>query len=56
MRGIFSAPQRKYPTHLPFDLTIAQFGQFKAFSRETSRYPNDPYIKGAPNTLLLPGA
>ena len=53
MCGIFSAPQRKYPTHLPIDLIIAQFGQFKAFSRETSRYPNDHNINGAPDTLLL---
>ena len=56
MRGIFSAPQRKYPTQLLIDLTIPQFGQFKAFSRETSRYPNDPNINGAPDTLLLHGA
>ena len=56
MRGIFSALQRKCPTRLPIDLTIVQFGQFKAYSRKTSRYPNDPNINGATNTLLLPGA
>ena len=56
MRGIFSATQRKYSTHLPIDLTFVQFGQFKAYSRETSRYPNDPNINSAPNTLLLPSA
>ena len=56
MCGIFSAPQRKYPTQLPIDLIIAQFGQFKAFSRETSRYPNDPNINDAPDTLLLHSA
>ena len=34
----------------------AQFGQFKAFCCETSRYPNGPNINGAPDTILLPGA
>ena len=52
MRVIFSASQRKYPTHLPIDLTIAQYGKFKAFCCETSRYPNGPNISGAPDTIL----
>ena len=34
----------------------AQFGQFKAFCCETSRYPNGPNINGAPDSILLPGA
>lgn len=34
----------------------AQFGQFKAFCCETSRYPNGPNINGAPGSILLPGA
>ena len=32
----------------------AQFGQFKAFCCETSRYPNGPNINGAPGSILLP--
>ena len=32
----------------------AQFGQFKAFCCETSRYPNGPNINGSPDSILLP--
>ncbi|MBK1875263.1 aldose epimerase family protein [Pelagicoccus mobilis] len=33
----------------------AQFGQFRAFCVETSKYPNGPNIEGAPNSILKPG-
>ncbi|MEX0322428.1 MAG: aldose epimerase family protein [Puniceicoccaceae bacterium] len=33
----------------------AQFGQFRAFCCETSRYPNGPNIEGAPGSILAPG-
>ena len=33
----------------------AEFGQFKAFCCETSRYPNGPNIAGAPGSVLQPG-
>ncbi len=33
----------------------AQFGQFRAFCIETSKYPNGPNIEGAPNSTLEPG-
>ncbi len=32
-----------------------QFGQFKAFCCETSRYPNGPNIDGSPGSVLQPG-
>lgn len=32
----------------------AQFGQFRAFCLETSKYPNGPNIEGAPNSVLRP--
>ncbi len=32
-----------------------QYGQFKAFCFETSKYPNGPNIKGSPRTYLEPG-
>ncbi|MDZ8119075.1 aldose epimerase family protein [Pontiella agarivorans] len=32
----------------------AQFGQFKGFCCETSRYPNGPNIEGAPDCILRP--
>lgn len=32
-----------------------QFGQFKAFCSETSKYPNGPNIPGAPGSVLEPG-
>ena len=31
-----------------------QFGQFKAFCCETSKYPNGPNIEDAPDSILLP--
>jgi len=31
-----------------------QFGQFKAFCCETSKYPNGPNIEGSPNSILRP--
>ncbi len=31
-----------------------QFGQFKAFCCETSKYPNGPNIEGAPDSILQP--
>ena len=34
----------------------AEFGQFKAFCCETSRYPNGPNIAGSPNSVLEPGS
>ena len=34
----------------------AQFGQFKAFCCETSKYPNGPNIAGAPDSVLKPGS
>ncbi len=33
----------------------AQFGQFRAFCCEASRYPNGPNIAGSPGSLLRPG-
>ncbi len=33
----------------------AQFGQFRAFCIETSKYPNGPNIDGAPRSVLQPG-
>ncbi len=33
----------------------AQFGQFRAFCCETSRYPNGPNIPGSPNSILEEG-
>lgn len=33
-----------------------QFGQFKAFCCETSKYPNGPNIEGAPDCILQPGS
>lgn len=33
----------------------AQFGQFRAFCCETSRYPNGPNIAGSPNSITHPG-
>jgi aldose 1-epimerase len=33
----------------------AQFGQFRAFCCETSKYPNGPNIPGAPDSILEPG-
>jgi aldose 1-epimerase len=33
----------------------AQFGQFRAFCCETSRYPNGPNIAGAPDSILAAG-
>ncbi len=33
----------------------AQFGQFRAFCCETSRYPNGPNIPGAPDCITQPG-
>jgi aldose 1-epimerase len=33
----------------------AQFGQFRAFCVETSKYPNGPNIEGAPRSVLKPG-
>lgn len=33
----------------------AQFGQFRAFCIETSKYPNGPNIDGAPKSVLRPG-
>jgi aldose 1-epimerase len=32
-----------------------QYGQFKAFCIETSKYQNGPNIKGSPRTILQPG-
>ncbi|RME69371.1 MAG: galactose mutarotase, partial [Verrucomicrobia bacterium] len=32
-----------------------QFGQFRAFCLETSKYPNGPNIPGAPRSILRPG-
>ncbi|KAA1261102.1 Aldose 1-epimerase precursor [Rubripirellula obstinata] len=32
-----------------------QFGQFRAFCVETSKYPNGPNIDGAPKSVLKPG-
>ncbi|MBB3207538.1 aldose 1-epimerase [Rhodopirellula rubra] len=32
-----------------------QFGQFRAFCIETSKYPNGPNIEGAPKSVLHPG-
>ncbi|TWT80804.1 Aldose 1-epimerase precursor [Planctomycetes bacterium CA13] len=32
-----------------------QFGQFRAFCIETSKYPNGPNIEGAPKSVLQPG-
>ncbi|MCL4136958.1 UNVERIFIED_CONTAM: hypothetical protein GTU68_024875 [Idotea baltica] len=32
-----------------------QFGQFRAFCLETSKYPNGPNIEGAPKSVLNPG-
>ena len=32
-----------------------QFGQFRAFCIETSKYPNGPNIEGAPKSVLRPG-
>ena len=32
-----------------------QYGQFRAFCCETSRYPNGPNIDGSPDSLLQPG-
>ncbi len=34
----------------------AQFGQFRGFCIETSKYPNGPNIPGAPSSVLEPGA
>ncbi|VGO23476.1 aldose epimerase family protein [Pontiella sulfatireligans] len=34
----------------------AQFGQFRAFCCETSKYPNGPNIAGAPDSVLEAGA
>jgi aldose 1-epimerase len=34
----------------------AQFGQFKAFCCETSKYPNGPNIEGSPDSVLTPGS
>ncbi len=33
----------------------AQFGQFRGFCIETSKYPNGPNIDGAPKSVLQPG-
>lgn len=33
----------------------AQFGQFRAFCIETSKYPNGPNIDGSPKSVLRPG-
>lgn len=33
----------------------SQFGQFRAFCLETSKYPNGPNITGAPKSVLRPG-
>ncbi|EMI51865.1 aldose epimerase family protein [Rhodopirellula sallentina] len=33
----------------------AQFGQFRGFCLETSKYPNGPNIQNAPNSVLKPG-
>jgi aldose 1-epimerase len=33
----------------------AQFGQFRGFCIETSKYPNGPNIDGAPRSVLQPG-
>lgn len=32
-----------------------QYGQFRAFCVETSKYPNGPNIEGSPNSILEPG-
>ena len=34
----------------------AQYGQFRAFCIETSKYPNGPNIPGSPDSVLEPGA
>jgi aldose 1-epimerase len=33
----------------------AQFGQYRAFCIETSKYPNGPNIEGSPKSVLRPG-